>query len=147
MARDTTTGSDYEVIIRACIERSCRKNDMSAASQISIGEKPGGGKHRVDWELTSNVDENVKGLVSCKFQKSSGTAEEKIAYEVIKLLHAMDVDSRYKHSWIVMGGNGWSSGIRKFATQELVKWVPSMRGKVTFLTTDELMSAELSLIQ
>lgn len=145
MARDTTTGSDYETIIRTCIERSCRKNGMTALSQRIIGEKPGGGKHRIDWELTSTMDESIKGLVSCKFQKTSGTAEEKIAYEVIKLLHAMDIDSRYRHSWIVMGGTGWSQGIRRFTNEELSKWIPKMVGKISFLTTDELVSTEIRI--
>lgn len=145
MARDTTTGSDYEAVIRSCIERSCRKNGLTAISQKIIGEKPGGGKHRVDWELSSATDESIKGLVSCKFQKTSGTAEEKIAYEVIKLLHAMDTDGRYRHSWIIMGGTGWSPGIRKFTREELSKWIPKMVGKVSFLTTEELVSKEITL--
>jgi len=145
MGRDTTTGSDYEAVIRSCIERSCRKNGLTAESQKVIGEKPGGGRHRVDWELTSNENVNIKGLVSCKFQKTSGTAEEKIAYEVIKLLHAMEVDSRYLHSWIIMGGTGWSPGIRKFTNEELTKWIPKMLGRVTFLTTEELVSQEIDL--
>ena len=145
MARDTTTGSDYEAIIRTCIDRSCRKNSMTARTQIVIGNKPGGGKHRIDWELTSENDPNLRGLVSCKFQKTSGTAEEKIAYETIKLLHAMEVDPRYSHSWIIMGGMGWSPGIRRFTKSELSKWIPKMAGKITFLTTDELVSTEIKL--
>ena len=143
--RDTTTGSAYESIVEQCVKRSCEKYSLEAKSQQTIGAKPGGGNHRIDYELISKSDPNLRGLLSCKIQNTSGTAEEKIAYEVIKLLHAMKVDTRYKHAWIVMGGSGWSNGIRKFVNEELVNWIPEMRNKVTILTTDELITRELSL--
>jgi len=143
--RDTTTGSNYEAIVEMCIKRSCEKNDLSSKSQSTVGEKPGGGKHRVDWEIYRNSDSNYRGLISCKSQSSSGTAEEKIAYEVIKLLHAMKVDPRYKKSWIIMGGDGWSRGIREFTNTNLVEWIPEMRDKVQIMTTDQLISANLEL--
>lgn len=143
--RDTTTGSNYEQIIEMCLKRSCEKNGMVAKSQVTVGEKPGGGKHRVDWELALISNPEVRGLVSCKFQGTSGTAEEKIAYEVIKLLHAMEHDLRFKQSWIIMGGDGWSPGMKGFVNSELVKWVPAMAGKVFILTTDQLINRNLSL--
>lgn len=146
MGRDTSTGSDYEEVIRTCIERSCRKNRMTAHSQKIIGEKPGGGKHRVDWEIISIENPNLRGLVSCKFQKSSGTAEEKIAYEVIKLLYAMEIDKRYVHSWIVMGGTGWSQGMRSFVNTELPRWIPTMENRVSLMTTEELLSTDITVI-
>ena len=143
--RDTTTGSNYEQIIELCLKRSCEKNGMASHSQVTVGEKPGGGKHRVDWEISQLDDSSIRGLISCKFQGTSGTAEEKIAYEVIKLLHTMEHDARYKKSWIIMGGDGWSPGMKKFVNSELNKWVPAMKGKVFILTTDELINANLSL--
>jgi hypothetical protein len=131
-SRDTTTGSNYEAIIEMCIKRSCEKNNLEATSQANVGIKPGGGKHRVDW-------------ISCKFQGTSGTAEEKMAYEVIKLLHAMKTDTRYKKSWIIMGGEGWSPGMREFIKNHLGEWIPEMKNKVTVLTTDQLINSNLSL--
>jgi hypothetical protein len=143
--RDTTTGSNYEAIIEMCIKRSCEKNELSAISQATVGDKPGGGKHRVDWEIFRTSEPNIRGLISCKFQGTSGTAEEKIAYEVIKLLHAMKIDSRYKKSWIIMGGEGWSSGMRGFVNNHLSEWIPEMKQKVEILTTDQLISADLAI--
>jgi hypothetical protein len=143
--RDTTTGSNYEAIIEMCIKRSCEKNELTAISQATVGDKPGGGKHRVDWEIFRTSEPNVRGLISCKFQGTSGTAEEKIAYEVIKLLHSMKIDSRYKKSWIIMGGEGWSSGMRGFVNDHLSEWIPEMRNKVEILTTDQLISANLAI--
>ena len=146
MVRDTTTGSAFEGVIEAAIKRSCEKFNMNANSQVNIGEKPGGGKHRIDWELVDKDDDNLRGLVSCKTQSTSGTAEEKIAYEVIKLLHSMKIDSRYHHAWIVLGGTGWSHSMKRFVQNELIHWVPAMENKVTiYMSTDELVSKGISL--
>jgi hypothetical protein len=143
--RDTTTGSNYEQIIEMCLTRSCEKNALGKISQSNVGIKPGGGKHRVDWEIYQLENENIRGLISCKFQKSSGTAEEKIAYEVIKLLHTMQTDLRFTKSWIVMGGDGWSSGMKSFVREDLPKWIPEMKNKVTILNTDEFINTEISI--
>ena len=144
-SRDTTTGSNYEAIIEMCIKRSCEKNNLEAISQASIGIKPGGGKHRVDWEIIDKNDPDSRGLISCKYQGTSGTAEEKMAYEVIKLLYTMKLDSRYKKSWIIMGGEGWSTGMREFINNHLSDWIPAMQNKVSILTTDLLINSDLSL--
>jgi len=144
-SRDTTTGSSYEAIIEMCIKRSCEKNELSAFPQSTVGEKPGGGKHRVDWEIFRTTEPNLRGLISCKYQGTSGTAEEKIAYEVIKLLYSMKMDPRYTKSWIIMGGEGWSTGMREFINTHLVEWIPEMRNKVEILTTDQLISTDLKL--
>ena len=143
--RDTTTGSNYEAIIEMCIKRSCERNNLVAISQAYIGIKPGGGKHRVDWEIFDKEDPNSRGLISCKYQGTSGTAEEKMAYEVIKLLHTMKMDSRYKQSWIIMGGEGWSNGMREFIKNHLSEWIPEMGGRISILTTDQLISSDISL--
>ena len=144
-SRDTTTGSNYEDIIEICIKRSCEKNNLEAISQATIGTKPGGGKHRVDWEIIDRQDPNSRGLISCKYQGTSGTAEEKMAYEVIKLLYTMKIDNRYKKSWIIMGGEGWSIGMREFIKNHLSEWIPQMNDKVIVLTTDQLIGTDLNV--
>ena len=143
--RDATTGSSYEAVIEMCIKRSCAKNALSAVRQADVGIKPGGGRHRIDWEIIDTINEDNRGLISCKFQGTSGTTEEKLAYEVIKLLHAMKLDPRYKKSWIIMGGEGWSENMREFMNFHLVKWIPEMKNRVFILTTDQLLSTEIEL--
>ncbi len=128
-----------------CIKRSCEKNQLIAVAQSTVGEKPGGGKHRVDWEISRISDSSVRGLISCKFQGTCGTAEEKIAYEVIKLLHTMKVDSRYRQAWIIMGGDGWSPSMKAFVNLHLQDWIPEMRNKIQILTTDQLIQANLEI--
>lgn len=145
MARDTTSGKEYEGIVELCIERSCRLNGLSKRPQAIVGLKPGGGRHIVDWELWSTNDENRRGLLSCKVQHTSGTAEEKIPYEILKLLETMNADHRYKISWVVLGGMGWNPGLLKFYRDDLPRYIPEMVGRVQILRTDDLISAVLKL--
>ena len=145
MVRDTTTGGDYEKIIETTIKRSCQMNKLKAEPQIFVGVKPGGGRHRIDWEISEIDNPNIRGLVSCKIQNTSGTAEEKLAYEVINLLHTMETDHRYVHAWIIMGGTGWSPSMKKFIEKELILWIPRMENKISiYTTTDELVTKGIS---
>jgi hypothetical protein len=57
----------------------------------------------------------------------------------------MRTDSRYKKSWIIMGGEGWSTGMRMFVKEHLSEWIPEMKDKVEILTTDQLISANLAI--
>ncbi len=146
MTRDTTTGSHFEDIVKSVINRFCEKYEMIANYQVIIGEKPGVGRHKIDWELVDKSNSNIRGLISCKTQNTSGTAEEKVVYEVIKLLYAIKNDSRYVHGWIILGGIGWSHSMKNFINHELMNWVPEMKEKITiFLSTDELMTKEINL--
>jgi len=60
-------------------------------------------------------------------------------------LHTMKIDPRYKKSWIIMGGDGWSAGMRSFVLNHLTEWIPSMSQKVEILTTDQLLTTDLKL--
>ena len=143
--RDTTTGANYEGIVKYCLERQSLLNGFTIHPQSAVGFKPTKGRHVVDWELASLHDPNIRGLLSCKYQGVAGTAEEKIPFEIIKLLHTMKVDARYTHSWLVMGGVGWSPGMARFLHEELEEWIPDMRGKISICTTDQLIGANISL--
>jgi hypothetical protein len=57
----------------------------------------------------------------------------------------MKVDSRYEKSWIIIGGEGWSPGMREFINVHLKEWVPEMKNKIKILTTDQLISEDISL--
>ena len=146
MARDTTSGKYYEDTVELAIKRSCVKNNLVATKQVAIGTSPTGGKHKVDWELVKENDEKIRGLISCKFQDTGGTAEEKITYEVVKLLHAMKLDPRIKRAWITLGGDGWNDGLKKFYETQLEEFIPEMAGRVFIISsTDKLLSTNLSL--
>lgn len=147
MTRDTTTGLNFESIVETCLDRAAKADNFALKRQSTVSEKPGGGSnHRVDWELISISNPDLRGLLSCKYQGTSGTAEEKIVYEVIKLLNTMEIDSRYKHSWIALGGEGWSPNMISFIANELQKWIPASKDKITiFMNPNQLISAKIKL--
>ena len=75
--------------------------------EVEVGRRPSGKRHRVD-VLATGKDGN-RFLVSLKWQQVSGTAEEKIPYEVVCLAHTMRVnDGVFSAAYLVLGGNGWS---------------------------------------
>ena len=144
--RNTSSGKYYEETVQRAIERSCNKNGLTAKRQQKVGASPSGRRHVVDWELVSNSNDQVRGLVSCKFQDTGGTAEEKVPYEVLKLLFAMENDSRYKRAWIVLGGKGWTDGLKSFYEKGLRMWIPTIDGRIIIVPdTDTLLSTDLSL--
>ena len=52
-------------------------------------------------------EEKNKYLISLKWQQSSGTAEQKVPFEVICLVDAMQ-SGGYKKAYLVLAGNGWT---------------------------------------
>lgn len=93
-SRNTTTGNNYETEIENLLEQF---SDHNFKSQVNVGSKRNGGKHYVDILL------NGSELVSLKYQRVQGTAEEKIPFEVMKLQHAV-IDHGYKNAVIVLAG-------------------------------------------
>lgn len=78
--------------------------------QVNIGQRLGCGQHNVD--VLAEKD-GRKFLISMKWQQVSGTAEQKVPFEVICLLDALS-DSQYSKAYLVLGGEGWS--LRNFYT-------------------------------
>ena len=146
-SRNTTSGASFEDIVGASLKRSCKANALTATAQVNIGEKPDGGNHIVDWQLTSNTKRSKKKvLVSCKYQEVSGTAQDKITYEVVKLATAMKNDPSITHSFIVLGGKGWSSGMKDFVTTDLVSdWFPKFEDKITICDIDSFMGTLINV--
>ena len=93
-SRDTTTGTNYETEVENLLEEF---SDHEVESQVMVGKKRNGGKHYCD--IVINGDE----LISLKYQRVQGTAEEKIPFEFMKLQHAID-DHGYKSATIVVAG-------------------------------------------
>ncbi len=98
--RNTNTGGVLEAMVLPALARggyACRK-------QVSVGTRCGGGVHKVD-AVASKGDETV--LVSMKWQQTSGTAEQKVPFEVMCLADAV----RGRHAaraYLVLGGDGWT---------------------------------------
>jgi PD-(D/E)XK nuclease superfamily protein len=97
--RDTGTGAVLEQMVLPALV----KGGYSYRSQIRIGERFGGGSHFVDI-IAEKGDERL--LISMKWQQVSGTAEQKVPFELICLEEALKTGD-YQRAFIVLGGDGW----------------------------------------
>jgi hypothetical protein len=86
-------------------------------TQVDIGRRCGGGRHRVDVLAEKN---GKRFLISLKWQQVGGTAEQKVPFEVISLTEAVRAGG-FEKAYLVLGGEGWSlrdfyinSGLREF---------------------------------
>lgn len=83
------------------------KGGYTYREQVVIGQRPGGGKHKVDLLVTSPDGHQIP--VSMKWQQVSGTAEQKVPFEIICLADAVHKSNgKYKKACIVLGGEGWT---------------------------------------
>lgn len=79
--------------------------------QVIVGVRPGGRIHKVDIVAQSPSKEQI--LVSLKWQQVSGTAEQKVPFEVISLVQAIrHSEGKYTRAYLVLGGLGWK--LREF---------------------------------
>ncbi len=79
--------------------------------QVVIGKRLGGHDHRIDVLATSADGGQIP--ISLKWQQTSGTAEQKVPFEIICLANAVHQSKgRFKKAYLVLGGSGWS--LREF---------------------------------
>jgi len=86
-----------------------------ATSQVLTGARPGGGPHRVD-AIAQKDEERI--IISLKWQQSSGTAEQKVPFEVMCLADAVR-EKLANRAYLVLGGAGWT--LRSFYTSGALK--------------------------
>lgn len=99
--RDTSTGRMLEQMIIPALERG----GYSYEEQVEVGERLGGGRHNVDVVASDGVEDF---LISAKWQQVSGTAEQKVPFEVMCLAHAIRYSNgRFTKAYLVLGGSGW----------------------------------------
>ena len=106
--RDTRTGG----VLEAMVLPSLRNGGYDYQPQALVGKRISGRKHVVD---VLAEKEGRRILVSLKWQQTSGTAEQKIPFEVICLVEAiLQSAGEYQKAYLVLGGEGWS--LREFYT-------------------------------
>jgi hypothetical protein len=98
-ARGTGTGSVLERMILPALEAG----GYEFTVRVNVGRRLGQGAHIVDVVAKR---EGKTLLVSLKWQQVSGTAEQKIPFEVICLASALEEGS-YDKAYLVLGGEGW----------------------------------------
>jgi hypothetical protein len=103
MGRDTTTGHVLESMILPALEQGGYLYEKQAV----IGQRLGGRKHQVDVLLTAQGGGQIP--VSLKWQQVSGTAEQKVPFEIMCLADAvLKSEGKYRKAYLVLAGEGWT---------------------------------------
>ena len=115
MSRNTTTGLVLERMVLPALEQG----GYSYKAQTKLGQRFGVSSHVVD-AVAEKDGKQI--LISVKWQQVSGTAEQKVPFEVMCLLEAIEVGP-YEKAYLVLGGEGWkfrsfytSGGLMKYLT-------------------------------
>ena len=130
----TRTGSTLEVTVEAVL----LNNSYAVQKQQLVGTKPGGGRHKVD--LVGMRPNGSKFLVSLKWQQTAGSAEEKVPFEVIKLLHTLRENTAYDKAYIVVGGDGFNTGLIGFYLSEEFRSYIRESQKIEILTLNDVIT-------
>ncbi len=131
----TKTGSTLEVTVEAVL----LNNSYAVQKQQIVGTKPGGGRHRAD--LIGMRPNGTKFLVSLKWQQTAGSAEEKIPFEVIKLLHTLRENAAvYDKAYVVVGGDGFNPGLVDFYLSEEFRSYIRESEKIEVLTLNDIIT-------
>jgi hypothetical protein len=96
----TSTGA----VLEAMVIPALRLGGYQCDYQQTVGVRIGGRKHKVD-VIARRDGRSV--LVSVKWQQTSGTAEQKVPFEVICLADAVQSGFANK-AVLVLGGEGWT---------------------------------------
>ena len=101
-SRNTTTGKEFETLVKKSLE----EKGYQLTEQVQVGTRPNGSKHKIDLVAKKG---GHSYLVSLKWQQTSGTAEQKVPYELICLSEALKQSrGAHKAAYLVLGGDGWS---------------------------------------
>ena len=118
------------------MKTALEKFGYAVTEQVQVGTRPNGGKHKIDIVATR---EGKSYLISLKWQQSSGTAEQKVPYELICLSEAMK-QSRGQHAaaYLVLGGEGWT--LKKFYLSGGLDRHMNLDQKVTLLSAKDFLT-------
>lgn len=131
--RQTDTGKVLEEMVIPAL----RRGGYVYQTQVVVGKRPGGGKHYID--IVASKEDGKPILVSMKWQQTSGTAEQKVVFEVICLLKALrNNDGRYGRAYVVLGGGGWT--LRNFYTSGGLKEYLKESELVTVTTLESFVA-------
>lgn len=126
MPRNTRTGGVLERMVLPALEQG----GYAWRAQVKVGQRLGCGAHFVDAVAEKA---GLKYLVSVKWQQVSGTAEQKVPFEVICLAEVMAA-GEYSKAFVVLGGEGWK--LRQLYTTGGLKKYLNFADKVEVVTLE-----------
>jgi hypothetical protein len=127
--RNTRTGGVLEQMVLPALDQG----GYAYKVQVNIGQRLGCGQHFVD-VIAEKGDRRV--LISMKWQQVSGTAEQKVPFEVISLLEALE-NAQFGRAYLVLGGEGWT--LRNFYVGDGLKKYIAYADKVEILTLESFV--------
>jgi hypothetical protein len=127
--RNTRTGGVLEQMVLPAL----KQGGYAYKTQQKIGKRLGCGPHFVDVIAEKN---GRPVLVSMKWQQVSGTAEQKVPFEVICLLEAVE-SGTYTKAYLVLGGGGWT--LRDFYVADGLQKYLNYREKIEILTLESFV--------
>ncbi|SRR5216684_3460953 len=127
--RNTRTGGVLEQMVLPALDQG----GYAYKVQVNLGQRLGIGRHFVD--VVAEKD-GRRLLVSMKWQQVSGTAEQKVPFEIICLLEALD-SGEFQKAFLVLGGEGWS--LRNFYIGDGLKQYLAYADKVEILTLESFV--------
>lgn len=115
-------------------------NGYAVKMRKAIGAGLGGGKHYLDALVTSSGGRTA--LVSLKWQQSGGTTDEKVPFEVIKLLHAIEAEPKFATAtaYIIVGGDGFRQRLLTFYRSAQFREYIRGSERVELLTLNEFIA-------
>jgi len=128
--RNTRTGGVLERMVLPALEHG----GYTCQIQVNIGRRLGIGHHFVD--VIAEKD-GRKVLISMKWQQVSGTAEQKVPFEIICLLEALEA-GQYAKAYLVLGGEGWT--LRDFYVGEGLKKYLSYADRIEIVTLESFVA-------
>jgi hypothetical protein len=131
----TTSGAVFEHLVVPALE----KNGYTVSSQETVGVGLGGGKHRLDTFAISPTGDKI--IISLKWQEVGGTTDEKVPFEVIKLLDLLTQFPEFARAYIILGGDGMRKRLETYYTDgSLAKWIVGS-DRVKCLTLNQFIKA------
>lgn len=130
MSRNTRTGSVLERMLLPALDQGGYRYRV----QAELGRRLGVGRHVID-AVAEKGGQQI--LISVKWQQVSGTAEQKVPFEVICLLEAVE-NGPYHKAYLVLGGEGWT--LRDFYTSNGLAKYLAYRESVEIMTLEAFVA-------
>ena len=96
--------TEYRDLVGGYIERQFSSRGLVVYSEVSLGKTIIGKNRRVDLFVLRKEDQRALAL-ECKYQRVSGTTDEKIPYAL------QDLESMWVPGCLAYAGDGWSQGV------------------------------------
>lgn len=107
------TGLVFEQLFNTVLPMKGYRIISKQEYQPFIGPSISGGKHIPD-KVIETPDRRWL-ILSKKWQEIRGTAEQKIPFEVIKLIDTINSSkNKFPYAYLILGGEGWTPKLKSF---------------------------------